>query len=259
MRKKGDQRGKRRPAEKIVAWIVFASLALSMVFVIFKLITAPSGAVDGHIGGKMKSDYVLMLVQCILGLMAWMLPSFLTRHKWMRFPDSFLIMYFIFLYCAIYLGEIRNFYYAIPHWDTILHAFSGAMLGVLGFTVLTLLHSNITSLTLSPAFVALFAFCFAVALGAIWEIYEFTIDSTMALNMQKYLFEDGTEKIGRAALTDTMKDLIVDVAGAAVMSVTGFIMMKKKPGWLNTLHVKEEEKKEEQSKEDTADVFSIKS
>ena len=243
MKKKEHKKRKRWPAKKIAAMSVVISLAASIVFVIYKLATAPSGAVDGHIGGKMKSDYVLMLVQCVLGLVAWMLPSFLARRKWMHLPDSFLTMYFIFLYCAIYLGEVRNFYYDIPHWDTILHAFSGAMLGVLGFTILTLLNSHVTSLKLSPVFVALFAFSFAVAFGVVWEIYEFVIDSTMKLNMQKYMFESGVEKIGRAALMDTMKDLIVDVMSAAVISVVGFVMMKKKPAWLDSFHVQKEKRK----------------
>ena len=136
-------------------------------------------------------------------------------------------IYFIFLYCAIYLGEVRNFYYAVPHWDTMLHTFSGAMLGALGFTIAELLSDSPNSkVELSPFFIAFFGFCFAVAAGAVWEIYEYTIDSIMKLNMQKYAFEDGTLKLGRAALNDTMKDIIVDVVGALIMAVIGFIFKK---------------------------------
>jgi len=49
----------------------------------------------------------------------------------------------------------------------------------------------------------------------------------MELNMQKYAFEDGTLKIGRAALNDTMKDIIVDVIGALIMAVVGYIFKKR--------------------------------
>ncbi len=31
--------------------------------------------------------------------------------------------------------------------------------------------------SMSPAFVALFTFCFALALDVLWEIYEFTVDA----------------------------------------------------------------------------------
>ena len=61
---------------------------------------------------------------------------------------------------------------------------------------------------LSPFFIAFFAFCFALAFGVVWEIYEYTVDSVAALNMQKYALEDGTLLVGREALADTMEDLI---------------------------------------------------
>jgi hypothetical protein len=63
---------------------------------------------------------------------------------------------------------------------------------------------------MKPGFVALFAFMFAVGLGALWEIFEFGMDSLFGLNMQK------------SGLVDTMWDLIVDVAGALVISILGY-------------------------------------
>jgi uncharacterized membrane protein YjdF len=141
------------------------------------------------------------------------------------------ILFFIFLYCAIYLGEVRIFYYLVPHWDTILHAFSGAMLGAFGFSLVTILNdSDRVSVTLSPHFVCLFAFCFALAIGAVWEIYEFSGDFLFGLNMQKFRTADGTLLIGQSALSDTMKDLIIDAAGAGVVVLTGYLalLLRKK-------------------------------
>ena len=92
--------------------------------------------------------------------------------------------------------------------------------------------------TLTPIFVAFFAFCFAVTLGALWEIYEFTFDGILGLNMQKFALEDGTQLIGRLALTDTMKDLIVDCIGAFVMSLIGYISLKYKKGWVENLLIR---------------------
>ena len=110
-------------------------------------------------------------------------------------------MYIVFLYCAIFLGEVRSFYYGVPHWDVILHAFSSLMLGFFGFMLITILNRNEkTIMNLSPIFTAVFSLCFAIAFGTIWEIYEFTIDSTLGLNMQKYITADGTVLAGRAAL-----------------------------------------------------------
>ena len=85
---------------------------------------------------------------------------------------------------------------------------------------------------LSPAFVSLFAFCFAVTLGVFWEVYEFTFDGILGINMQKFMLEDGTQLIGRAALFDTMKDLIVDMVGAFIVSLSGYFFMNEEKDWL---------------------------
>ena len=121
-----------------------------------------------------------------------------------------------------------NFYFVIPHWDTILHAFSGAMLGALGFSLVSILNgSKRLRLKLSPFFIALFAFCFALAAGSVWEIYEYTFDGLLTLNMQKYALEDGTLLVGREALRDTMKDIIVDALSALIISILGFFTIKR--------------------------------
>jgi len=169
-----------------------------------------------------------MLIQCVLGVVVMMIPSILERKFSINIPNYMYILYFIFLYCAIYLGEVRNFYYVIPHWDTILHSFSGAMLGALGFILVNLLNDiERLDIRLSPFFVALFAFCFALAIGTIWEIYEYLFDGLLSLNMQKFALRDGTLLAGREALSDTMEDLIVDAVSACIVSVIGYFYIKK--------------------------------
>ncbi len=41
--------------------------------------------------------------------------------------------------------------------------------------------------------------------------------------------------MGRDALWDTMKDIIVDTVGALVMSAIGYISLKYKKGWVEKL------------------------
>jgi len=212
---------------KIIGIILFATLIASIIYIIIMLFLSPSGAADTDTYTHVKSDYTLMLLQCILGLVVMMIPSFIERKWSISIPNYMYVLYFIFLYCAIYLGEVRSFYYHFPYWDTVLHAFSGAMLGALGFSLISILNSSKTThVQLSPFFVSLFAFCFAVAAGAIWEIYEFSFDSLLSLNMQKYMLEDGTQLVGQSALADTMKDIIVDTVSALVISENGYIVHK---------------------------------
>jgi hypothetical protein len=114
--------------------------------------------------------------------------------------------------------------------------FSGGMLGALGFSVVVLLNNtDRVSINLSPAFVAVFSFCFAVTIGVFWEVYEYTFDGIFGLNMQKFALQNGTLLVGREALADTMNDLIIDITGAGIITFLGYVSLKYKKGWVERL------------------------
>ncbi|MCI5774723.1 MAG: hypothetical protein MR210_09190 [Erysipelotrichaceae bacterium] len=223
--------------EKWITIFVFASLVISIIFIILKLtiFKVDSDPVTG--------TYSLMLAQCFLGCAAIIAPSYLEKHLKLEIPSHMMIPYVIFLYCAIFLGEVRSFYYNFAYWDMFLHTLSGGMLGMLGFSIVSLLNkTKAVPIDLSPGFVAIFAFCFAITIGVFWEIYEFSFDGFLGMNMQKFMLEDGTQFIGRAALTDTMQDLIVDCIGAFVATSLGYLAMKFDSKWLKNMQLKKENK-----------------
>lgn len=225
--------------KKVFNYFVFLTLVASLIFVAVAMARAPTLENRADPFQRVKGDYVLMLAQCVLGIFAMLLPGFLRKRIDLQIPSTMLVLYALFLYCAIYLGEVRSFYYTVPHWDTILHTFSGAMLGALGFSFITLLNrTDKVPVNLSPAFVAIFALCFALALGVMWEVYEYTADLLMGTNMQKFGTEAGELFLGQAALADTMKDLIVDTVGALAISVLGYLSLKHKKGWVEKLLVR---------------------
>ena len=224
---------------RIFAIILFLSLLAGLIFSTVQLIGAPLEN-NGDEAQRTKSDYTLMVVECIAGLLVMMLPSVLERRLSLHIPHLMYVLYDVFLYCADFLGEVHDFYYRVPHWDSILHFFSGLMLGTLGFILVDFLNrSNKTKVTLSPAFVSIFAFCFALAVGSIWEIYEYTMDGVMGLNMQKYLLADKTVLIGRDALQDTMKDIIIDAAASLLAAVMGYLSIKKRSNMQSSSDVRD--------------------
>ena len=218
---------RKHSASVIAGTLLFVTLVLSALYSLGRVILPQPIAARGTEYAHERGDYVLMFIQCILGLAVISLPSIVSRKWHFTIPNMIYVMYYVFLYCAIFLGEVLNFYYVIPHWDTILHFFSGAMLGALGFILVSWLNdSEKVRVSLSPAFVSLFAFCFALSCGAIWEIYEYTFDGLLGLNMQKFITADGTALIGHEALRDTMKDIVVDALAAALISVMGYAHLK---------------------------------
>lgn len=208
---------KRHEMRRVIWFTVLITLIFSIGFTVARLLfTQPDG--------NTHSDYTLMLTQCALGIVVLFVPDLIQRRFSCRIPNHLTILYYIFLYCAIYLGEVRSFYYLIPFWDSILHGFSAGMLGVFGFWLVDLLNeSEIVRVKLSPVFVSLFAFCFAVTAGSVWEIYEFLGDELLGLNMQKFRTAEGIILHGHEALSDTMKDIIIDSLGALLIAVLGFI------------------------------------
>lgn len=233
---------KKEKFEKIFSIWVLISFVVPIVFLIFRIIVISTDGSAFDDSERTQSDYILMLIQCLLGAFALVLPTFLTRKYNIKIPTTMYIFYLIFLYAAIFLGEVRNFYHVVPYWDTILHAFSGGMIGALGFSFVSLLN-NIENLHLhlTPLFVAFFAFCFAITLGVVWEVYEYVFDGVLGLNMQKFLLESGEALVGRSAVVDTMQDLIVDSAGAFIMCTIGFVSLKYKKGWVEKMIIKKNE------------------
>jgi len=213
--------------DRVVFVLVFAALAAGSVYAVVHIATAPAAALTED--QKAKSDYVLTLFQCMLGLVAIFLPTILAKRFNLVIPRGMTIAYTVFLYCAIYLGEVRSFYYRIPHWDTVLHAFSGGMLGLFGFIFVSVLNKQTNvNVRLSPLFESVFAFCFALSVGAIWEIYEFTLDGLLGLNSQKYMTEAGELLVGRDAVSDTMGDLISDCIAAFAVTFARFVRPHRK-------------------------------
>lgn len=84
-------------------------------------------------------------------------------------------------------------------------------IGILGFLLVYVLNEKEDiELDLHPKFIAFFAFIFAMGMGSVWEIFEFSMDQLFGMNMQK------------SGLVDTMWDLIVDGVGALIISILGW-------------------------------------
>lgn len=230
---------------RVFSAIVMVSFVAPIGFLLFKIVTTSNVLSEAGVDERVRSDYILMFLECILGIFAMLLPGMLTKKFKIEIPEKIYYLYVLFLYAAIFLGEVRDFYYTIPYWDTILHTFSGAMIGFIGFSLIDILNNNVERVTLSPFFIAFFAFAFAITVGVVWEFYEFTSDGVFGTNMQKYKLRDGTELVGREALKDTMEDLMVDVLGAFVASGIGYISLKYKKGWIDDLRIKIRRKKNE--------------
>ncbi|MDR0840695.1 MAG: hypothetical protein LBN26_04835 [Christensenellaceae bacterium] len=204
---------------RIIDFAITAIFAISATAVAYGLLNGETVAAFGD-ASRAGKDNLLMVAECILGLAAVHLPDLIKRLFRFEISTSLRALFSAFLFGAIYLGEVQNFYYIIPYWDVILHCTSGFMIAYLGFELLqTLCERSSGTLKLPPVFCAVFAFFIALGIGGIWELYEYMMDGLLGLNMQKAILGSGEILAGHAAITDTMKDVLVDCVGAVSASL----------------------------------------
>lgn len=96
-----------------------------------------------------------------------------------------------------------------------LHAGFGIAMGFAGFLIMYILYYK-NKIETKPIWIIVFSFCFAVAIGTLWEIFEFGMDQIFRMNMQK------------SGLVDTMWDLIVNSFGALFISFVGYFYIRRK-------------------------------
>jgi hypothetical protein len=154
----------------------------------------------------------------VFAIMALTIAPILLRSRLpVKIPSEFQILTIIFVFASLFLGEVQSWYQRFWWWDLGLHASSGLLFGVLGFLLVHVLNENERiEVHMRPRFVALFAFVFAVAVGTLWEVFEFGVDRLFHTTMQKPSLGDPS------GLTDTMGDLIINAVSACVISVFGW-------------------------------------
>jgi len=170
----------------------------------------------------------------LLTIVLFALPSIYSKQKKIKIPTIFQIVILLFIFASMYLGELHDFFYKYSWWDTMLHSVSAVILAYIGFLLIfTLNRDKQINIKLSPFFIALFTFCFALTVGTIWEIFEYLVDAFFGMNMQKArgleTFIDGIKVCDtRLGVIDTMRDLIVDSLGALFVSISAYFYTKKK-------------------------------
>lgn len=151
----------------------------------------------------------------ILTLILTLIPNIVKERYNINFPIGFHFTIIFLIYAAIFLGEVTNFYDKFWWWDIAMHAISAISLGLIVFMFLLFLYQG-KKLKAKPITISILTFSIALSLGALWEIFEFLMDSIFGTNMLK------------SGLLDTMGDLIVGSIGALTASFAGYLYLKQK-------------------------------
>ena len=208
----------------------------------------------------LKGNYYNVFL-CGLTLVLFLIPTFVEHRLHIDVPNTLEIIILLFIFSAEILGEIQEYYLLFPFWDTMLHTINGFLMAAIGIAMVDILNrSRKFKVRLSPAFVALVAFCFSMTVGVVWEFFEYGMDVFFHTDMQKdtwintiysvslnpegrnvaqHVAVDSVVVNGEAwpgyldiGLHDTMKDLFVNFVGAVIFSVIGALyIMGRGKGW----------------------------
>ena len=124
---------------------------------------------------------------CILAFLLLYLPSWIQVKLRIELPPPLEITIFCFIFAAEILGEVNAFYVVIPGWDTMLHTINGFLAAAVGFSMVMLLNDDErVTFHLSPAYLAMVAFCFSMTIGVLWEFFEFGMDFFLDYNADNF-------------------------------------------------------------------------
>jgi hypothetical protein len=203
---------------------LLASVAIDILLVYF--------GTTGENSGKEISNYSRNLESALFALLTFALSfgsEVIEQGNKIDIPDILEIIIVLFIYAGLFLSSQFNLYYTFWWWDDLLHTLSGVILGFIGFIVVYKINYRY-SMDINPLLIALFSFAFAISLGVLWEIGEFTLDVITGSAHQKWDLEDNEELMGKpyqgSGLRDTMSDLIIDTVGALITSIITYFMYK---------------------------------
>ena len=176
---------------------------------------------------------------CVVMMSVIFLAELLFRVRFPLFLELFAV---VFAFCSVALSTVYGFYERIPPWDTIMHFASGPLFSSVGLCLAWLLFRDKLQGAGRAVSYALFALLFALAVGYLWEVYEYAYDSLTGKSLQgwelgliedlgngQYLVDDRRG----SGLIDTMTDLIVNLAGSALFLIPVFAVSLKRPAVLD--------------------------
>lgn len=202
-----------------VTWLIRFILIGTALFLLSRIfldiVAGDDSADDGTV------DFELLYQSCIvLGLS--FIPDYIERRHHVLLPRILSLGVVLFIFATVFLGDGLGLYGRFWWWDDLAHTISGVAVGFIGFFLVSYLNIKY-KMRIRPILIAGFAFCIAVTVGVLWEVFEFTIDVFLGTASQKWGLPPDTIMMGQSyqgsGLRDTMSDLIVSGIGSLIASV----------------------------------------
>lgn len=136
-------------------------------------------------------DIGMLVLTFILTFYNWFLKKVFKIN--LNIYSRILLSLLIFL--AQCLGTTLNFYDLYDNWDLIVHFIFGIVMFIVGYDIFSNLDKRYCDIKLNKKIKIIFSILFALSVGSIWEMYEYSVDGILNLDTQRT-----GELIGRMAI-----------------------------------------------------------
>ncbi len=210
------------------------TLLISIIFTIIAIINAAVFLTLGLLK-IVPADALSYALAFIIIPVIW-IPFFAEKILKFKFNLAVLIFYEVFICLGILGGSGWELYSYDFYYDKIIHTASGVLFALIFYNLFANYNKEYNKLF----WIFVITFSFSMMIGGFWEICEFTSDAIMDGNAQKYAgFSE------RAALMDTMGDIICDFVGSIIGAAIAVILHKNKSPNKKDSNVKTKQTKKE--------------
>ena len=136
-------------------------------------------------------DIGMLVLTFILTFYNWFLKKVFKIN--LNIYSRILLSLLIFL--AQCLGTTLNFYDLYDNWDLIVHFIFGIVMFIVGYDIFSNLDKRYCDIKLNKKIKIIFSILFALSVGSIWEMYEYSVDGILNLDTKRT-----GELIGRMAI-----------------------------------------------------------
>lgn len=154
--------------------------------------------------------YDRAVLYSVISLVMLALPKLAEKLGHFVVPADSRFLFYLFCFGAVELGSALDAYDWISWWDLLLHGLSGALIALVGLLVYNGLRHNHGDLPKDEQKLAvLFMNLAATTSAALWEYYEFMLDTFFGFDAQ----------YSAAGVGDTMTDMMICTVGGLCLSL----------------------------------------
>jgi hypothetical protein len=158
--------------------------------------------------------YLYPAISALFGFFLVNVPGLLRRRNIVALPWELVLWIFIAVFLHN-LGLFMKFYDTIWWWDKLTHFLSTGLIAGFGFIGIVIADKYLPSIYLPPRFLPFFIIIFVMAMGVFWEVVEYFLDALFGTRMQY-------------SLSDTVMDLVFNLAGAVAVAIIGPWYLKRR-------------------------------